>query len=328
MQRSGFGVIGAGYMGERHIAELVKNHRTRLIALADINEARLQEISQKYGGEAYLDYAKLLERDDIDAVVIATSDEAHLEPSVAAARAGKHILLEKPIAATLEDAEVIISECQISKIKLLIGHIVRFDPRYIRVKEAIDRGDLGEIVGIWARRLNKRTAQERLKGRVSVLSFLGVHDFDIMRWLTSSEVERVYTEAHFGYNTSRGYDVEDVTWTLLRFASGVVGCAEIGWMLPEGHPQGADFKLEVTGTKGLAVIDRLHQSLGVATDERWIRPLYEHNVHEQMEHFIDIILEDKAPLISGEDGKKALEISLAAQESARSGKVINLSPGE
>jgi predicted dehydrogenase len=257
-------------------------------------------------------------------VIIATNDEAHVEPVAAAARAGKHILLEKPIATTLPDADKIIAICKKSKVKLMIGFVLRFDKRYARVKEAVAAGEIGELESIFCRRTNLVTSQERLKGRVSVLSFLGVHDFDIMRWVAASEVKRVHTEAVWNLHRKSGYDVEDTTWTLLRFKNGVIGSLETGWVVPAPFPTKADFKLEVTGTKGMIQYDLTKQELMFTTPGGHYAERFNPMLQYELEHFADCVRNDKDPLVTGADGRAALEISLAAQRSAKEERIVEL----
>jgi len=318
------GVIGVGFMGRQHAEMLSALADARLVGVADANEKAAEEVARALNVDGYGDYNELLGRDDLDCVVIATSDEAHVEPVRAAANAGVHILLEKPIATTIEDAHTIIDTCERCGVKLMIGFILRFDPRYKRVKEIVDSGDIGDVESIFCRRTNLITSQERLRGRVSVLSFLGVHDFDIMRWISGSEVERVHTEAVWNVHRRSGYDVEDTTWTLLRFRNGVIGALEAGWVLPETFPTKADFKLEVTGTRGIASYDLTRQELLVSSASGHFAERYTPMLRSELEHFISCVREDTEPSVTGRDGLAALEISLAAQLSARENRIVNL----
>ena len=119
------------------------------------------------------------------------------------------------------------------------------DPRYALVKQRLDDGELGELDAVFARRLNNVGSQDVLRGRVSVLSFLGVHDFDYILWLSDSRPVRVHTESVAKVHRAAGYDVEDHTFTLVRFADDSIACVEAGWVLPDSHPRRADIKLEV-----------------------------------------------------------------------------------
>lgn len=319
------GVIGVGVMGTIHAEAYARHPLAQLIAVCDLDRTRAEAVAAKCGARAYTDSSRLLARDDIDAVSICTPDQSHLEPTLAALAAAKHVLLEKPIATTLADADTIIRASESSRGLLMLGFIVRFDPRYARVKELLAGGDLGQLKSIYARRHNCLAAQDVLQGRVSVLSFLGVHDFDIMCWLADSPAVRVYTEAATGILSSRGFDVEDQTYTLVRFANGVVGCADIGWALPASHPRKADFMLQAIGSEGVADLDGMEQGLRIYQADRGTQfASFGHSINAEVSHFLDCILHDAPPLITGADGRRALEVSIAAQRSAKTGAVVHL----
>ena len=319
------GVIGVGVMGTIHAEAYARHPLAELVAVSDLDPERAEAVAAKCGRAVHVDTPALLARDDIDAVSICTPDQSHVEPTLTALEAGKHVLLEKPIATTLADADTIIRAAEQARGHLMLGFIVRFDPRYARVKEMLVGGELGELKAIYARRHNCLAAQDVLQGRVSVLSFLGVHDFDIMCWLADAAATRVYTEAATGILSSRGFDVEDQTYTLVRFANGVVGCADIGWALPASHPRKADFKLQAVGSEGVADIDTMEQGLRTYQADKGTQfPSFGHSIDAEVSHFIDSILHDTPPLITGQDGRRALEVSIAAQKSAETGDVVHL----
>ncbi len=325
IRQIGVSIVGVGAMGEIHLQAYTRHPLARIVGVFDVDERRTREIAARYGVKAFASTEELLAAKDNEAVSICTSDQFHVAPALAALKAGKHVLLEKPIATTLADADAIAQAAASVPGKLLLGHIVRFDPRYARLKELAAAGELGELESIFARRLNTVDAQNTLKGRVSVLSFLGVHDFDFMRWLAASEAISVHTESVSRLMASRGYSVEDTTFTLLRFANGVIGCAEIGWLLPASHPRRADFKVEAIGTRGIVSIDLESQGLEVCTDHSaFQRPGFGHSIDAEIAHFLGCILDDKEPLVGARDGRAALEISLAAQLSASGRGIVKL----
>ncbi|MGQ9596679.1 MAG: Gfo/Idh/MocA family protein [Thermoproteota archaeon] len=158
------GVIGCGVMGKYHARVYSELPGVKLLATADVLEERAKEVAKEFGAERwYTDYNELLTRSDIDAVSITVPDHLHRGPTVAAAKAGKAVLLEKPIATTLEDADAIIKAVKRAGIPFLVGHIVRFDYNYVKAKEYIDRGSLGDPISIWARRNNSVTSPKRLE---------------------------------------------------------------------------------------------------------------------------------------------------------------------
>lgn len=324
MKELGVGIIGVGWMGQNHAKAVREIHGARLVAVADAFEQTARSVGEQFGVDWHVRPADLVARRDVDCVIIATSDEAHVGPVEAAATARKPILLEKPIATTLADADRIIRCCETAKVPLMVGFILRFDKRYARVKEAVAAGEIGELESVFCRRTNLVTSQERLKGRVSVLSFLGVHDFDMMRWVAGGEVKRVHTEAVWNLHKKAGYDVEDTTWTLLRFENGVIGSLETGWVLPTTFPTKADFKLEATGTKGMIQYDLTRQELTFTKPDGHYTERFNPMLRDQLEHFFDCVREGREPLVTGRDGRAALEISLAAQRSAKEQRIVEL----
>jgi predicted dehydrogenase len=317
-------VVGAGLMGAQHAEAYSHNRSARLLAVVDVREEVARSVADRFAARACSDVSEMLAETDVDAVSICTSDAQHTAPALACFAAGKHVLLEKPIATTLPEADEIIQAARSAGVKFLMGQIVRFDPAYAHVQARLAGGELGELEAVFARRLNHVGSQDTLQGRVSVLSFLGVHDFDYILWLSGSKPVRVHTESVAKVHKAAGRDVEDHTFTLIRFANGVVACVEAGWVLPDSHPRRADFKLEVIGTHGMAQVDLLGGGLAVCTERGWELPPMGQALNSEIAHFLDCILDDKQPLVSGEDGREALRLSLAAEESARTGRIVEM----
>jgi predicted dehydrogenase len=318
------GVVGVGLMGTQHAEAYARNPLCELVAVVDVREDVAGAAAERFGAEAYADVGRMLADCELDAVSVCTNDEAHVEPTLACLAAGKHVLLEKPIATTIDDADRIIDGADRAGTSLLIGHIVRFDPRYALVKQRADAGELGELAAVFARRLNHVGSQDVLRGRVSVLSFLGVHDFDYLLWLSGSRPVRVHTESVAKVHRAGGYDVEDHTFTLVRFADGMVACVEAGWILPDSHPRRADIKLEVIGTQGMAQVDLLAADMAVCTADGWTIPPLGHAIDAEVTHFLRCALGEAEPLVTGREGREALRLSLAAQESAATGETVSL----
>ncbi len=321
----GIGVIGMGVMGFTHAMEYAGNAKAVLRAVADISAESVGRAIERFGVAGYTDYQKLLEREDIDAVSICTSDDAHVLPTLAALSSGKHVLLEKPVATSIEDADTIVQAAAASAPKLMMGHTLRFSTRYQKAKELVSGGAIGSVQSIFARRTNVIGSRTRLKERVSVLTFLGVHDFDIMRWVAGSEVVRVYCEAaDTPPDAGPGWGKDDVTFTTLRFASGAIGCAEFGWILPPNHPSGHDFRLDVTGSNGCLTLDESTDGLSVVGPAGHSQPAVTARTAATVGAFLDCILRDTPPPVTANDGRAALLIALAAMESAATGRPVSL----
>ena len=145
-EQLGIGVIGVGTFGSLHARLYKQLGICELKAVADVNPKRLDEICPLLQVEGYGDYRELLKRDDVHAVSICTTDELHVAPAIAAASAGKHIFVEKPLALTPQDCDQIIEAAQAAGVKLTVGHILRFDPRYATARKEIQDGKIGQLV--------------------------------------------------------------------------------------------------------------------------------------------------------------------------------------
>ena len=324
MRRVKTGVIGVGYMGLIHAGAYSTLPEAELAGVTDADEGRAREVAGRLGVHLYATTAEMVADSEIEAVSVCTNDEQHLEPTLAALAAGKHVLLEKPIATTLSDADRIIQAASESKGSLLVGHILRFEKRYARAALEVQNRAIGDVVSIYARRIGAASTQDTLKGRVSVLSFLGVHDFDICRWIVGSRATRVYAESRKGLLASQGYDVEDQAFTTIRFESNALACVEVGWVLPESHPRRGSFQLEIVGTRGSIDLDLTASGIAVCDDTGYRLPNFGHGIEGELRHFLACARGDVEPLVDGPAGRDALEISLAAQRSAETGLPVEL----
>jgi predicted dehydrogenase len=316
------GVIGLGEMGQAHARTIAGLEHARLVAIAE-PDAKRRALGQEIGTErSFSDYREMLQSADLDGVVIATPDQMHVEPCLAAAVAGKAILVEKPIATTVADSERIIEACRKAGVLLMVGHVLRYFPEYVEAKRVVSEGALGRLMSLFARRTNLITQQDRLGGRVGVLMFLGVHDFDVLRWIGGSEPKRIFCESAASAPGSHG--VENETFTTISFADGSIGCVHAGWYLPKTHPAGFDFKLDVTGDKGIISLDFAKHVTTQYGAEGGRYPLMTSAVADQMRAFIRAASRGEASPVSGEEALVALRMALAAGESIRSGLPVNL----
>jgi predicted dehydrogenase len=316
------GVVGLGAIGQKHCTALAAIERANICAVADVNPTVLQSTAEQYQAAPYSDVKQMLAHPDLDAVVVATPDELHTDACVWAAQAGKHILVEKPIATTVEDAEAIIQAADKAGVKLMVGFTLRFSLHYKQVKKAVADGTLGDLVSIFARRENIISQPERLNGRCGVLMFLGIHDFDAMRWIVGSEPVRIYTQA--ANSVPSAYPIENETFSIIRFANGVVGCAQIGWFLPDKHPAGRDFKLDLLGNNGSMNLDQMRQGIEIYTRDGAKFPSVSSGLYDEDRAFVDCVLDDTAVPATGEDGLAALKMVLAGLESIETGQPVDL----
>ncbi len=329
----GCGVIGLGMMGQRHARIWHELPQTRLVSVHDLVPARADELAGAFGVTARASIDDLVSDPAIDIVSVCTDDQSHVESCVSAARAGKHVLVEKPIATSVADADTMISACDAAGVKLMTGHCVRFDPRYAVAQQAIADGKTGDIVQVFGRRNNIVDSGRRIGPRASVAFFLGVHDIDIMRWFTGSDITRVYAES--ASKVLADIPTEDTIFTLMKFANGAVGCLETCWVVPTGVPNTLDARLEVVGTEGRVAVRVGDESLDVAGHDRATRPDVAYGplmldaqhgaLRTQLEHFADCVAGDRPPMVSNADARAAVAVAEAIHQSLSTGLPVNLS---
>jgi predicted dehydrogenase len=328
----GAAVIGLGMMGERHAAIWRELPQTRLVSVHDVVPAKPEALAGRLGCHAAGSLEEALSQPGVDIVSICTDDQRHVQPCLAAAAAGKHILLEKPLATTLDDCDRIIGACAEGRVKLMVGHVVRFDPRYALARQAIDEGAVGDVIQVYARRNNIMDSGRRIAPRTSVAFFLGVHDLDLMRWFVGQEVLKVHAES--ASKILCDVAAEDSIFALLRYEQGAVGCLETCWVMPRGTPCTLDARLEVIGTEGMVRVTVGDEGCTIIDGCHAARPdiLYGPLLHgeqqgalrTQLAHFADCVLYDREPLISPADARAAVAIASAIHGSLRSGGPVYL----
>jgi len=322
MKTLNIGVIGLGTIGQKHCQALAQIERVKIVALADVNESVLSKTAEDFGGTPYQDFNELLRHPGLDAVVVATPDHLHREPCFAAAETGKHILVEKPIATTIKDANAIIEAANIAGVKLMVGFSLRFNLHYLQAKRIVEQGKLGDVISIFARRLNIITQADRIKGRCGVLMFLGIHDFDALRWIVGSEPESIYCEE--STSVPKKHPHENETFSIICFENGVRACAHIGWNLPLQHLGGRDFKLDIIGSKGSLYLDQMRQGIEIYSETFSKFPSVSSGLVDEDRSFVDCVLDDLPAPATGKDGIIALRMVVAALESIKTHKPVNI----
>jgi len=323
------GIIGCGNMGRRH-ARAYKFHkpRTQLMGCYDVVRSSAESLAVEFACDVEQSMEALLARDDIDAVSICTVETAHLEPVVKAARAGKHVLLEKPMATSMSDALAMQKAAAEANIKFMIAHLFRFDARCTEVKHIINSGRIGEVVSVDCRFHGTPTQQDRIKEtELSIFVFRGCHGIDLMRCYTESEPIRVYAESKEGALREQGYHSEDAVFCLMRFQSGAIGSIEINSHVPPGHPTAGQSSLTVIGTKGMIEQDlatpwlTISDKQGVTLSQGNQKDLW---FREEIDAFVRHVLDEGPNIATPADAIAALRISLAAVDSACSHRPVSL----
>ncbi len=331
MEKVKVGVVGAGFFGENHARVYSESLLAELTAIVDVNAERARYVAEKYRARSWhTSVHEMLEKEEIDAVSVATPEFHHKEPAVVAAEAGKHVLVEKPIAHTIEDATAIVDSARKNKIKLMVGYLLRFDPRYAEGKKQVDSGAIGDILSVWARRATRILVPQRVAEWSHPLFYMSVHDIDLINWYVNSQVERVYAEATMKMFKDKG--MPDVISALMRFKTGVTASLEVNWSRPMTWQYSLESRLHVSGTEGAVYVDVYDQGLNIFSETGHGCPDMIHwpivhnrligDLKEELNHFIECIILDKKPLVTGEDGMNSLKVALAIIDSLRTGDIV------
>lgn len=329
------GLIGAGRMGKVFAHTLAFTvSEVDLVAVADVDPKTSEEVALRFGAKYhYTDYCQLLQRDDIDAVVIATPTSTHAQVIKDASAAGKHIFSEKPLGQTLEMCDEAMAAAKKAGIKLQLGFMRRFDAAYALAKQKIDEGAIGQPVVFHAISRDKgRTSLEfaRRANSGGMIIDMGVHDFDLARWLMSSDVIRVQTEGDcLVYPELK--DVGDIDNAVinLRFANNAVGNIDLSRNAIFGY----DIRTEVLGSEGSLLIGTLQQTSTLVMTRHGIThdtiPGFMERFGDayaaEIRDFVSCILEDHEPRVTAEDARKATAMGMAATLSLDEGRPVMVS---
>jgi UDP-N-acetylglucosamine 3-dehydrogenase len=332
MNKVRIAVIGLGWFGEKHCEALAGIPHVELHALCTRTPARLKEVAGKFGvKKTYTDYHQLLADGEVDAVSVVTMWDQHVEPTLAALKAGKHVFLEKPMASTVADCAKIVKAAKASPKFFMVGHICRFNPRYAAAKAAIAEGKIGRIVSMYARRNIPAFVGQSVLPKIGPIIGDGVHDTDLMLWYSGAKVVSAYAQTV----NVRKFKNPDLGWTMYRFDSGAVGVLEDTWFLPDTTAFQIDERMEIIGTEGSIHIHETHPNFSVCDKTGWHSPdtTYWPELHgvragalrEELGYFATCVLEDRKPVvITPEESAAAVRACLAAEESAATGKVVKL----
>lgn len=316
MRRLRVAVVGTGLWGQNHVRVYNELAETELVAVCDVNPERVQAVAEKFGVKGYTDSGKLLKREDVEAVSICVWSTKLAEEAVKALEAGKHVLVEKPMASNVQQAEKIIDLARRNDLRLMVGFIERFNGVQ-RFKEALDRGKIGTLVSATARRLSKWP--ERI-GDVGVVKDMAIHDIDVMRHIFAEDPVAVYANA--GNLNHREF--EDCVQIILTFEDEKAAFIEANWLTSHKVR-----RLRATGSEATMSLNYLTHEVTLETgEETHTRNHCEEPLRLELRHFASCVSEDKEPLVTGIDGLKALLIAEAALESASKHRTIELGGDE
>ncbi len=350
MKPIGVGLIGSQFIAEIHAESFKTVRGAEIVAVASPTAAHAKSFAKKHRiSQWFTDYREMLSLDEIQIVVLCLPNDLHCQATMDAARAGKHVICEKPICMNLREADTMIRECKKAGVKLMYAEELCFAPKYVRAKKLIEEGALGLVHLVkqsekhfgphmpWFWDVNRSGG--------GVLMDMGCHGIEFARWMLGRpRVTSVY--AHCGtYVHDKITKGDDNALLILEFAPaavtgkhGAMALIEESWT----RQGGMDDRAEIYGSKGITYADLLHGNsletfsqagYGYAVEKAsgtkgWSFTIYEeawnYGFPQEMQHFVDCVINNTKPAVTGEDGRAVLEILFAAYASAGSGKKIKL----
>jgi len=314
MKKLGTAVIGTGFWGKNHARVYSELESTELVAVCDVNRERAKAVANQFGVKAYTSSSRMLKNEDVEAVSVCTWSTKLAKEALKALNAGKHVLVEKPMASHTKQAEKLLETAEKSDLHLTVGFLMRFIPGLQHIREAVENKKIGELVCVTAKRVSQWP--ERI-GDVGVVKDTAIHDIDVMRYISNEDPIAVYAKT--GSMMHRKF--EDYAQIMLTFEDGKSAFIESNWITP--------YKtriLTVTGSEAIMRLDYITQELWIEDAKENLQPRFpwQEPLKLELQHFADCILENKKPLITGVDGIAALKIAEAALRSSVKNKAIKL----
>lgn len=331
------GVIGVGLQGAGHLASYKALPGVNLEAVCDVNEEVAAAAAGAHGAPRhYTDYNEMFAAESLDAVSIVIPDHLHVAPTLAALAAGAHVLLEKPMALSVEQAESMAATARAMGLNLMVNFSHRHQLPSIMAKQRLDSGEMGQPVYAYARLNNTLFVPLKMLSwadHTALPHWLITHELDRIRWFFGAEAKKVYAVAHYGVLQSRGLDVADFYQATVTFENGAVGNVESAWILPETVPWVADCRTHFLCTEGWLDIDHMEPVVKVATTREYTHPGIMGGVirgepvgtvFEAVKHFVRCVQQGKPTEVTPEDGVAVTRIACAIIDSAERGEPVEL----
>ncbi len=321
-------IIGVGYMGQNHARVFSGIENVNVVALCDQNKQTVNKLAKQYRIKQYLDFRELFSQETLDAVSICLPTSLHAQVAQLALEKGIHVFIEKPISATVAEAQKLIRISASKKAKIMVGHIERFNPVVNEIKQRILSGELGKILKVHTQRFSPPTGRAQ---DVSAVIDLATHDIDIIQYLLGEKLVRMYSEID-----NRAHKKEDLMSALIRFKNGSIGLIEVSWL----HPTKTR-TLTVLGENGMYVANYITQELFFY---RQNENLFNSNLSRpfsitradvvkiafqakeplqiELEAFVEAITSNTKVPVTAEEGLMALKVALGMIASGKSHKVF------
>lgn len=340
MDQVRIGVIGLGIMGEQYVKIYSAHPLARVIAVSSRRQERVDEIRTRYAiPHGYTDYKEMLQRKDLDAVVIATPDKHHFAPTRDALESGKHAFVEKPFTTSTAEADQLIGISKRTRKKIQVAFNHRWLSAYYHTKSLIASGKIGTPLAGYARKNDTIfVASEYITWarETTCAWFLSSHDIDLMRWWLASEPVEARAWGRAEVLAARGIPTYDVIQAQVKFASGAIVTFESAWVYPNTFPTIVDSFMEVIASSGHVHLDRKRESMEVSTEKEFSYPKGFLNAEifgrmrgafpSCLEDFLYAILEDQVPRVTAYDGRQVTATLEAIHKSLETGNTERVAP--
>lgn len=316
MKQTNVGVIGVGSMGYNHVRIYSELENANLVAISDMVRGTLDKVSKEFNTVGYVDYDNILQIDDIEVVNICVPTVFHHDVVMRAIEAGKNVLVEKPIASKLNEAEEMIKAAEDAGVTLATGHVERFNPAVRVAKKLIDEGAIGEVVTANSKRLGPFPPRIR---DVGVAIDLAIHDIDIFNYLFNSRANTVFANMS---SKLKNCEFEDHAEIMTKYDSGVLSILETNWLTPYKKRQ-----LNITGIDGIISVDYGNQTVTLFKENNQVEDIKVENkepLKEELRSFVDCVQNNTPPEVSGKNGYEALRIVDAAMTSSKDKRLVYL----
>jgi predicted dehydrogenase len=325
------GILSSAHLhAAAYVGNLRSNPAVQFIGIADEDRERGEQFAAEFNAPFIASYQSLIEQSD--AVIVCSENARHFPLVKMAADARKHVLCEKPLATTLEDARAMVALCREKGVKLMTAFPMRFSTPLIEVKRTLDSGVLGRVYG--CNTTNQGSCPKHVRGWFVDKELAGggavadhtVHVTDVLRWFFQEEVVEVYAETnHILYADEA--EVETGGLIMLTFANGTFASIDCSWSKPRYYPTWGGVSLELVSEQGLVTADAFKQNITVYSHQhkRGLYNFWGSDADQAMiDEFVQAIQQDRDPAVTGEDGLRAVEVVLAAYQSADSGAPVRL----
>lgn len=336
MERLRVGVIGAGTMGALYAEAVSALDEGVLSAVADTDRSCLTKIENRHGCPVYGSFEDMLAGTPLDAVIIAVPDSAHRAPALAAAAAGLAMLVEKPFATSVEDAEAMVKAVEAANVVCSVDFAERWVSQFVVAQEAVKNGQVGRVQYLSVELNNDITIPTQTISWASVSSpiwFLMSHTSDLVRWMIGTRPARVFARGLKQILASKGIKTYDAVEALVEYEDGSLGRLSSGWVLPHGYPSVYELRMRILGTEAVIDVDLSDQGVRVfdhvrtthaATSLTKLHGQRVGGIHNMLREFVRCVREGAKPCMTAQDALESTRFLAAVQQSVESGAIVDV----